>query len=515
MDDWQYKPISEPVRVARVVGATGPRLAFPLVTLVLILANLLMAFAQFGAAGFHAHGLETIGSDATDWALGAKVPSLVAHGEYWRLVTANFLHGTWWPHLFSNMLGLLIVGTLIEAYYGRTRTLIIYTVASVTGTIASYFLTPSVSLGASTGIMGLMGALLIHYLKQLDQLPERVRVVLPFLVIVLLVQFGMDSINKQVDLYGHAGGLAGGMLMAFLLASQGHWSPSAQRDRIPLRAALALTLALLAYAGFGLLTTLPNEGELIRAGEANSAVGQSSHLERVVERRPYFVEAQLALADLLKRQNRDEEAAVHYQQALIGNPRSKEVRQRLEVLAATYLREAERDFSAHQWEQAAQNYLRATQYPARSEILADAHNGYAWVLADKLNRNLTDAERHAHLALKSEPNNEAILDTLAWVYYKQKRYDDALGQQLKAVRIFESKRNLRSSSELYYHLGAIYEGQGQKSQARFFYTKALESGFPVPAAATALRRLDGALNVTPTPKPRLVLPDPAALRGII
>src|ERR1043165_948334 len=89
----------------------------PWATLTILFVTLLVAVAQLATNGFR-FSSETLGSDVGDWVLGAKIPSLIAHGEWWRLVTANFLHGS--PmHLFANMIGLLLLGMLIEGVYGR------------------------------------------------------------------------------------------------------------------------------------------------------------------------------------------------------------------------------------------------------------------------------------------------------------------------------------------------------------------------------------------------------------
>src|SRR5438093_223417 len=77
-------------RMVRSVSSGAGRLRAPRTTLALIVANLCMALAQAAAGGFHSRGGE-IAQAPADWALGAKVPSLIAHGEYWRLVTASFL----------------------------------------------------------------------------------------------------------------------------------------------------------------------------------------------------------------------------------------------------------------------------------------------------------------------------------------------------------------------------------------------------------------------------------------
>src|SRR5262245_6983525 len=98
------------VTTARPAGRR--RLSLPWLTFALIAANLAVAavFIALGGAG----GSE---NTALQIFLGAKTNSLIEGGDYWRLVTANFLH-IGWPHLLTNMLALLFLGSLVEAFYG-------------------------------------------------------------------------------------------------------------------------------------------------------------------------------------------------------------------------------------------------------------------------------------------------------------------------------------------------------------------------------------------------------------
>ena len=64
----------------------------------------------------------------------------------------------------------------------------------------------------------------------------------------------------------------------------------------------------------------------------------------------------------------------------------------------------------------------------------DTANFLGYFLADH-NRKLNEAEELIHSAVESEPENVAFLDSLAWVYYRQKRYRAALRPILKAIRL--------------------------------------------------------------------------------
>ena len=68
---------------------------------------------------------------------GAKVNTLIAAGEYWRLMTATFLH-IGLLHLLLNAWALYLFGPLIERHFGAVRFVVIYLVAGLGGSIASF-----------------------------------------------------------------------------------------------------------------------------------------------------------------------------------------------------------------------------------------------------------------------------------------------------------------------------------------------------------------------------------------
>lgn len=516
--------LQSPVYVGRPAGPPRHRQA-PVMTLVLMGLNIVMAGAQFAAAGGQWQGA-SLGTDAGDWALGAKVPSLIAHGEWWRLVTASFLHGNLW-HLLWNMVGLLALGRLVESFYGSLRLLVIYMAACVLGTAFSYYLTPSVSLGASTGVMGLLGAVLVHNWRYRRYLPDRLNRVYPLLLVLVVVEFVMDLVNPRVDVFGHLGGILGGMLLAALFESSLRGQVG-RRDRLPLIVALPMAAGLLAYGGGGLLAALPSEVDLLKAGSATTAPAQVGYIEAALRKRPYFVEARLQLSQSLARAGRLEEATGHLRQALRESPRlarseaGRQLRRQLQIL---YLSQSDAAFKANQWEKAAETAREAVELDADPELTAQAHNQLAWTLVDKLERNLDEAEKHALEANRLEPENDALIDTLAWVYFKQKRYEQALGVQLRAVRLGEKNGTTATPTvmgELYYHLAAIYEKLGSIENARQNYSRALMArGGNYSEAAAGLQRTvrnapgsRGPGTAPPRTAPR-TLPDPALERGIL
>lgn len=125
-------------------------------TMLLVLANILvyvLLVLVYGTNGDLGPSGEAI------YNLSLHPYPVLFRGEYWRIVTALFVHID--PiHLFFNMYALYIAGRIVEAYYGSLRTLIIYFTSGIAGNIASLVL-PVFSAGASGAIFGVFGALVV------------------------------------------------------------------------------------------------------------------------------------------------------------------------------------------------------------------------------------------------------------------------------------------------------------------------------------------------------------------
>jgi membrane associated rhomboid family serine protease len=133
------------------------------------------------------------------------VPGGLDQGEWWRLITAAFLHANL-LHLAFNMLVLWFVGAPVEQAIGRGRFLAIYLVSGLAGSAGAILFSPNaVTVGASGAIFGIFGAALVLEMQGSDVLGGQA---LGLIVINLIFTFAIPNISVG----GHVGGLIGGAL---------------------------------------------------------------------------------------------------------------------------------------------------------------------------------------------------------------------------------------------------------------------------------------------------------------
>ena len=149
---------------------------------------------------------------------GAKDRELiVGAGEWWRLISAGFLHAHV-VHLAVNLYALVALGPTVERLWGTRRFLIIYVAAVAAGNLASVQLTDAVSVGASGGIFGLFGAVVIFSTihRQYIRPTARGRL-LGNLFMIGLVNVALGISLPFIDNAAHAGGFVAGAIAALVL----------------------------------------------------------------------------------------------------------------------------------------------------------------------------------------------------------------------------------------------------------------------------------------------------------
>lgn len=147
---------------------------------------------------------------------GAKFNYLIAEGQWWRLLTPVFLHiGV--VHLLFNEYALWIFGREVERLFGSLRFLVIYILAGLFGSLASFAFSPALSAGASGAIFGIIGALAAFFLRNRARFGEMGRRQLSGLIAVIGLNLFLGFTIAGIDNFGHIGGLVGGFLLGLAL----------------------------------------------------------------------------------------------------------------------------------------------------------------------------------------------------------------------------------------------------------------------------------------------------------
>ena len=201
----------------------------------MVLAGLNVGVFLLGLAGL----VPGLALDYGNLALAAGPDGLigVAAGQYYRLLTAAFLHaGTF--HLLSNMFALVTIGPALEQALGRARYLALYLVSALGGSTLSYLVSEqgTLGVGASGAVFGLFGA----YYVVVRRVGGDTGSIVTLLVINLVITFAVPIIDWRA----HLGGLLTGAAVAAAFA----YAPREGRRTLLQAGALAVVVALLLVA---------------------------------------------------------------------------------------------------------------------------------------------------------------------------------------------------------------------------------------------------------------------------
>jgi membrane associated rhomboid family serine protease len=176
----------------------------PTLTYILIGINVLAGIGSLLGGG--------AGADSSSLTADGGVSShFIADGEYYRLVTAGFIHAGPF-HLLFNMLALWILGSMVEPALGQWRFGLIYFVSLLCGSFGALLLSPDeLTVGASGAVFGLMAAAAVLARNRGFSLMESGLGI--WIGLNLLITFTIPNIS----IGGHLGGLIGGGITALLL----------------------------------------------------------------------------------------------------------------------------------------------------------------------------------------------------------------------------------------------------------------------------------------------------------
>ena len=200
-------PITAATRLRREarMSMAGMQVGFTTIILLLInaalfVASLILTIRFAGETGM----LANIDGQVLLMMGGKFKLSILIYGEWWRLLTANFLHGNL-MHLGFNMMALYNLGPIAEDIFGTPRFLVFYLATGCCGFVASTMWSDGLSIGASASICGLIGALYgfgrRNFNSHLQSVTKR--------WIIVIAIFGI--LVPAIDNAAHLGGLLAGL----------------------------------------------------------------------------------------------------------------------------------------------------------------------------------------------------------------------------------------------------------------------------------------------------------------
>lgn len=187
-----------------VLGGLIPQAHFTTILILMVNVGLFIATELYS---------QSVGQPRALLMFGGKYgPAIWQYRQYWRLVTAGFLHGGI-LHIAMNSWVLYDLGAQVEQVYGTARFLVIYFVGTVAGFYLSARMNQGLSIGSSAGIMGLIGAMIAFGVVNRTSVGRNIR---GFYVRWAIYGMALGFIVSGIDNWAHIGGIAGGFAIAYV-----------------------------------------------------------------------------------------------------------------------------------------------------------------------------------------------------------------------------------------------------------------------------------------------------------
>src|SRR5436853_322498 len=204
-------------------ASTGGHFISLIILTINILLYVLMALLEM-RAGAGADAFMQSASSSVLAGVGALYPGVIAAGEWWRLVTWNFLH-IGLMHLLFNSMALYQIGPLVEETFGPAKFIFIYLATGIAAGVASLVIKPSFTAGASGALFGLIGLMATYGYRQGGVLGRAL-----MKQMLIWAAFGfVIGLMPGINNIAHAGGFVAGGALAFIIPAESTMTLNAGR----------------------------------------------------------------------------------------------------------------------------------------------------------------------------------------------------------------------------------------------------------------------------------------------